>query len=254
MDAPPVGYYHPNFTPVDHSPKVLNFAKNSFARSPVESARSPPPALLPTPDSSIPRDTTEPFAKQLPRPPFTAQSTPVNEKRFEGLLEPPPISTKSRRVVSPDLHKTLARSYWKFLDNQLYPEYKPDYEYVRPPLSRKIDFRKGMGRKLLARSHSSAPETGAMEQVSYSQVRPKVRIPDFMKSTSRPPTEGGALPAFMLQTSSRLGLTVPNEKALQMNNYSEAGFFIRPSEFSPRITLSRGKRMGILLSPTSSQG
>lgn len=249
-----MGYYHPNFTPVDHSPKVFDFAKNSFARHPLESSRNGPTVPSSQPDSNPLRDAPEPFSKQLPRPPFTAQSTPVNDKRFEGLLETPAISTKAKRVVSPDLHKNLARNYWKFLDSRLCPEYKPDFEYVRPRLSRNIDFQKSMGRKYLTRSHSSNPDLELHDPASYSQVRPKVRIPDFQKSTSRPATQTGPLPVFMLQTSSRLGLTVPNEKALQMNNYSEAGFFVRQSDFGQRGTQSRGKG-GVLglLSPTGSQ-
>ena len=252
-EGPPVGYYHPNFTPVDHSPKVLDFSKNSFARRPIHSARNGPTTSSAQPDSNPLRDTPEPFSKQLARPPFTTLSSPVNEKRFEGLLATPAISTKSKRVVSPDLHKNLSRSYWKFLDSQLYPEYKPDFEYVRPRLARNIDFQKAMGRKYLVRSLSSNPDFQSQEAVSYSQVRPKVRIPDFQKSTSRPATQAGPLPVFMLQTSSRLGLTVPNEKALQMNNYSEAGFFVQHSDFSLRVKQSRGKGVLGLLSPTSSQ-
>lgn len=249
-EAPPVGYYHPNFTPVEQSPKVLDFSKSSFSRRPAVSARSRPSFAIPTsPEQALVRDTPEPFSKQLSRPPLTAQSSPVNEKRFELMRETPLISTKSHRVVSPDIAKTLARSYWKFLDTQLCPEYKPDYEYVRPRLARNIDFEKNLGRKYLTRSHSYA---ATQEALSYSQVRPKLRVPDFGKGTSRPPTESGPLPSFMLQTSSRLGLTVPNDKALQMNNYSEAGFFIHPSDFSPRMTVSRGK--GVVVSLVGSGG
>lgn len=149
----------------------------------------------------------------------------VNENRFNVVPEFSPNYSKTRRVCTPSIAKSIPRksSIPRDTDQELI--YSPKYNLIWKKLTKTLNFDKTLSRKKMA---SPALDL-VYDKVSYKQVTPKVPSPDFRQARKESgPCE---LPVFMRGLTSWQAMHTLNEKMLRMNRFypeTEEGLF-RPS-------------------------
>jgi hypothetical protein len=219
--VPPIGYYSPNFTPVQRTDfRPVSWAKQTIGERPrkIDEGLKRFGTIRPFPIRSIPV-----FEKQLARREMTYQMPGANEKRFSVLPESL-IDSKSHRVSTTDMAKSLSRSDLFTLSDAPNPIYQARYEAIWTPVARKLDFRRTSSRKDVKIHINDL----AYDKISYRQVLRRVQSPDFSRMGNRPGGENSPFPLFMRSLSSWQGLNSVNEKTLQLSGA------LLPCDNSPR--------------------
>lgn len=163
-----------------------------------------------------------PFHKQTPRPDISRMGPGVNENRFNVVPEFSQIYSKTRRVCTPIIAKSIPRKSSVPRNKDQEPVYAPQYNLIWKKLTKTLHFDKTLSRKKLA-----APSLDLVyDKVSYKQVSPKVPSPDFRHTR----LESGPceLPVFMRGLTSWQAMHTLNEKMLRMNRFypeAEEGLF-----------------------------
>ena len=143
-----------------------------------------------------------PFQQQLSREAHKWWLLPTNDQRF-SLISDPQISTKHKKVVSPNMRKALSRKQ-PCPSTQL--RYEPRYAaiWAKVPVT---DFKATSGRK--AQKQSQALDYS----VHFDMVNPHTQA---ARLSERPEA---LLPAHMVQGTSRMALTVLQQRSLVMNSF-----------------------------------
>lgn len=166
------------------------------------------------------------FDRQLSRP---AQiSTNAHESRFTVINDYPVISTKYRRVVSPDFGKSLGRIIRKGSCSPA-TECNPIIEVVKC----RAGFDSPQWKTKQGRNSNTPKLEKALNYVvNFSSVDKQVAVPLFDKSSSRPQSSMGSLPSFMCKINSRQAIRLISEKSLKMSKYAEWDYYVPESTFS----------------------
>lgn len=144
------------------------------------------------------------------------------------------VSTPTlRKIRTPDLSKTLGRTQGLFDKVCSTPSYSPRFEIVTQDQSKShVIFNKQSPRPTmeLLNLHDLIPR-----KLDFKQIEKRVSVPDLGKVPSRPSNK--YLPSFMLviyiqKNSSRFGLNLISDKALEMNNFAKAEFMTVVSSFT----------------------
>lgn len=173
----------------------------------------------------------------------------VHEKCYKPFKSFP--SKNTPRVSGPDLSRTTGRDFMGiYNNNQHQREYNPNYNTVWKGTGKKIlTFRANLPRKEFFKAPEFVIE---LKDVKYSQVDPKVAIPNLKKTTARSTDE--AVPSFMVNIhylDRVTGHTVPNYKSLKMNNYMNTTFLPQQSSFDTRLKSKQAPRHSRTSSPFS---
>jgi len=180
-----------------------------------------------------------PFHKQTPRPDISRMGPGVNENRFNVVPEFSPIYSKTRRVCTPSIAKSIPRKSSVPRGVDLEPVYAPQYNLIWKKLTKTLHFDKTLSRKKLA-----APALDLVyDKVSYKQVTPKVPSPDFRHARQESgPCE---LPVFMRGLTSWQAMHTLNEKMLRMNRfYPETEEGLYRSAVGGRMVHGRASSVG----------
>jgi len=248
--APPIGFYNPRFKQVERKTLTLfdyeletPKPRGCFTTRNTESDR-PMTEYMTTAgtkmghtletlgDSVVPEKARKKisvvdFNKTLPRKEFY-NSENLHEERF-NYVEYPPNFTKTKRIPSVSLTKSLGRNTGnKFLKSQEYaPDYNPNYEYGR----RKLPVVPGFD-KLTPRKPVSFNSCTITDKFYDSSPLPShVTSPRFQKSSPREMFPRSPLPSFMQKpVTSRTGIEQLSQKTLEINAYGVQHF---KEDYSP---------------------
>ena len=205
--VPSTGYYMPTYSgvypnvavPVIISPPVTKPKR-------IDGSRASEAGPIPEYPRRV--HTATVFSLQTKRPDPTKTTRTVSDKRFEFIAEPL-VYSKVKRVVSPDLSKSLRRK--TLIQPISSPLYDPKFNGVWKKDQPTFDFGKLTGRSEEAVSPSSQL---AYDNVRFSQTNPQPSVISF--KASRPET---GFPAHMVRVTSRMGLTVMQESSLVMSAF-----------------------------------
>mmetsp|Transcript_7603 Transcript_7603/g.14268 ORF Transcript_7603/g.14268 Transcript_7603/m.14268 type:complete len:224 (+) Transcript_7603:4280-4951(+) len=164
------------------------------------------------------------FERQIARPAIT----PINahESRFTSFNDNPSISGKYKRVVSPSFSRSPGRKDTIHDISQI-TEYDAKIDVVRDRAgSGSPQWKTKQGRK-----SSLTANTDVTYNIKYHSVDRQLYVPNFEKAVSRPQSNLGKLPSFMVNIASRQGLRLINEKSLRMNKYPEIEYYLPESSF-----------------------
>lgn len=171
----------------------------------------------------------------------------VHERCFMPFRSVP--AKNAPRVSGPDLARTTGRDFMGIYSrNHHQREYAPNYNAVWKGTGKKIlTFNANLPRKEFFKAPEFIIES---KDVKYSQVDPKVAIPNLKKTTSRSTDE--TVPTFMVNIhylDRVTGHTVPNYKSLKMNNYMNTTFLPQQSSFESPVKSRQGYRPSKTTSP-----
>ena len=203
--VPSTGYYTPKYSGVYPNvavPVITPAAPAKLKR--INGSRASEAGPIPEYPRRV--HTATVFSLQTKRPNPTLRT--VSDRRFEFLSEPL-VYSKVKRVVSPDLSKSLRRK--TLVQAISSPRYDPKFDAVWKKDLPTIDFGKLTGRPVEA--------TPPAVQLSYDNMRfsltnPRPSAVSF--KASRPET---GFPAHMVGVTSRVGLTVLQESSLVMSAF-----------------------------------
>ena len=208
--VPSTGYYlplyssiYPNLSVPVIKPAPVRKRKQVNGSKPSEEGEIPdyPPRIK----------TAVAFNLQLKRPDISKMAHSVSDKRFE-LVPESLISSRMKRVVTPNLSKSLRRT--TLIKTQSSPRYSPRFNAVWKKELPTIDFSKVTGRA----SMKTQPSTHLhYDNVRFSQINPRVTTSNFGSLSYGP--ENGALPRYMVSVNSRMALTVLQESSLVMSGF-----------------------------------
>lgn len=205
--VPSLGYYVPKYTSIYPSTMTPVIPHPPFTkRKHIDTSRPSEAGPIPEYPRRIPTATV--FSLQTKRPDPTKTTHTVSDQRFEVLPEPL-VYSKIKRVVSPNLSKSLRRN--TLIRPVSSPRYDPKFGAVWKKDLPTIDFG-----KLTGRSEDAFSPTIHLsyENVRFSQTSPRTSTASF--KTSRPSKE---LPAHMVGVTSRMGLTVLQQSSLVMSGF-----------------------------------
>lgn len=203
--VPSTGYYTPKYSGVYPNvavPVITPAAPAKLRR--INGSRASEAGPIPEYPRRV--HTATVFSLQTKRPNPTLRT--VSDQRFEFVNEPL-VYSKVKRIVSPDLSKSLRRK--TLVQPISSPRYDPKFEAVWKKDLPTIDFGKLTGRS----DEATPPAT----QLSYDNVRfsqTNARPSAVRFNASRPET---GFPAHMVGVTSRVGLTVLQESSLVMSAF-----------------------------------
>lgn len=200
--VPPVGYYDPNFKSVEKASLNTSWAKRpKRTQKPLSLDEG---AMKLGADRKFPVKATLSFDKQLPRKNSLPHLLAGDYSRGSSLTD---------RVMVWDWSKGLKRPEAFPGTKEGNPDYQPNYNPVWKRVARDLFFAKTPGRK------SSSPSVNDLvyENISYTQVKPKVPAPCFSPSKVPRDTEQSPFPLFMRNLTSWQSAASINEKTLQLS-------------------------------------
>jgi hypothetical protein len=241
--APPIGFYNPKFKQVEKQALVLfNYKNEKKLRAELGSPKSNSMCVYDVKEFSreIPekpkRKIVGPltFAQQVSREDSSPKKEGPHEMRFT-YIEFPPVSTKSHKILSPNISKSLGRDRSAlYLNKQYSPDYAPNFEFGRKglgscgPMFNKVSQRKPMLNLTMTISDQLPDPNNSIR----AQSRP-IRTPIFKSVLSRESDPTSPLPSFMQKSvNSRISIGTLSQKTLEINNYSHGKFQSMTSSFN----------------------
>ena len=216
---PPVGAYNCTFALVEKRVLTPNLNERPKSQSRRQRAETPD-HMQSTTYQSRHIQSPIPFKKQTTRPNITSLSNGVNEGRFVSFNDMPLIITKYKRVSTPDLGKTRARTSRVSKGFEpTFNTYNACYRLVQEDLGKVgVGFQKQRERQP---NVASQIHDLSYEKVNYAQVERRVTSPEFYRASSRPEPSESPLPFFMRKIKSRASLNTLMDKGLEMNHFGD---------------------------------
>ena len=189
--VPPCGYYNLENQQLKKCKSIPNFSKKHKSKSRVPKVKVDIPLrLVDKPSNRV--HSVYNWRLQLDRPSLEKMGKDVNEKRFESTLPEPAISSKTRKITSPNMDLTTGHNL-ALPVTQNSTIYNPSFKFIWKDLSRPLlSFDKYPARKPNM-FHITDLD---YQRKSYKQTDRAVPSVYFDRNTSRPVSNN--LPSFMV--------------------------------------------------------
>ena len=245
---PPVGAYNSHFGLVEKRVLTPNMHTRPKSQSRCSRPETPDRAQSSLLQSHVPSPV--PFKKQAPRPNITSMSAGVNEGRFVTFNDMPLMVSKYKRVSTPDLSKSRARTTRQSKGFEpTFNTYNASYRLVQEDLG-KVGIEFGKQRERQPILASQLHDLSYYDRLNFSQVEQRVTSPEFYRVSSRPEPSESPLPFFMRKVKSRASLNTLTDKGLEMNNFG--GLRVGSLSASPQKqqTVHHSLRQSVMSSPS----